>query len=98
MKKITPGNVEIISLTDTEAHIPLKALFPDMRAEQWSAYQQASSSSPLTGDDVLLMAFYWLTLAWEQERLSTLPQLPPVSGSSSPVYRCNYLRSYNLLV
>jgi glyoxylase-like metal-dependent hydrolase (beta-lactamase superfamily II) len=51
MKKLTLGTIEIMSLTDTELDLPLKALFPQIRAEQWFSYHQASPTSSLRGDE-----------------------------------------------
>jgi glyoxylase-like metal-dependent hydrolase (beta-lactamase superfamily II) len=55
MQKIAIGSVEIISLTDTELAIPLHVAFPDIRAEQWLAYDHTALTPSLTGEEFLHM-------------------------------------------
>ena len=38
--KLTVGNVEIISLHDSEAALTLAMTFPDVPPEAWTSYQQ----------------------------------------------------------
>lgn len=50
--RLTVGNVEILSLNDNEATLPLSDVFPEVRAEAWAQYQQRYPSG-FRGDHLL---------------------------------------------
>ena len=50
--RLTVGNVEILSLNDHEATLPLSDVFPDVPAEAWVPYQERYPSG-FSGDHLL---------------------------------------------
>ena len=54
--RLTVGNVEILSLNDNEATLPLSDVFPDVPADAWPPYQERYPSG-FSGTDHLLAHF-----------------------------------------
>ncbi len=54
--RLTVGNVEILSLNDNEATLPLSDVFPEVPAEAWAPYQQQYPSG-FSGAEHLLAHF-----------------------------------------
>ena len=50
--RLTVGNVEILSLNDNEATLPLSDVFPEVPAEAWAPYQDRYPSG-FSGDHLL---------------------------------------------
>lgn len=50
--RLTVGNVEILSLNDNQATLPLSDVFPEVPAEAWAPYQQQYPSG-FSGDHLL---------------------------------------------
>ena len=50
--RLTVGNVEILSLNDNEATLPLSDVFPEVPAEAWAPYQERYPSG-FSGDHLL---------------------------------------------